>query len=101
MKMLFVIFRQSLEEDVQRLLRDLGLKGFTEAPKLLGIGEAGQVANTLQQPGFNSLVFSALEDQEADMTIAALTKFRDHLSISQNGAAIPLRVFVLPCQQVL
>ncbi|ALA58913.1 PG0541 family transporter-associated protein [Nitrospira moscoviensis] len=101
MKMLLVIFRQSLDEDIGELLQELNLKAFTEAPKVLGIGEAGRAADTLQQPGFNSLILSALEDEQARDVIERLTVFRDALSRKQHGAKIPLRVFVLPCEQVI
>jgi hypothetical protein len=101
MKMLLVIFRESLDEDIRQLLRDLDLNAFTEAPKVLGIGEAGRATDTVQQPGFNSLILSALEDDQAENVGAKLKQFRDELSRSQHGAKIPLRVFVLPCEQVV
>lgn len=101
MNMLLVIFRESLDEDIRQLLRGLDLKAFTEAPKVLGTGEAGRAADTLQQPGFNSLILSAMEDDQAAAIIARLKILRDDLSRNQHGAKIPLRVFVLPCEQVL
>lgn len=101
MKMLLLIFRESLDEDLRELLRDLNLKAFTKAPKVLGSGDAGRAADSLQQPGFNSLILSALDDDQAGMVIARLTILRDELSRNQHGAKIPLRVFVLPCEQVL
>lgn len=101
MKMLLVIFRESLDEDIRQLLHDLNLKAFTEAPKVLGIGEAGQAADTFEQPGFNLLILSALEDNQAWHVIAGLKTFRDELSRKQQGAKIPIRVFVLPCEQVV
>lgn len=101
MKMLLVIFRESLDEDIRQLLQNLNLKAFTEAPKVFGIGEAGRAAGTLEQPGFNSLILSALEDDQAGKVIASLKTFRDELSRNQHGAKIPLRVFVLPCEQVV
>lgn len=101
MKMIIAIFRQTLDEDIRQLLDELNLKAFTEAPKVLGIGEAGQAADTLAQPGFNSLILSALENDQADQVIAGLRAFRDTLSRNQQGAKIPLRVFVLPCEQVV
>lgn len=101
MKMLLIIFRQSLDTEIAELLQSLKLQAFTEAPKVLGVGEAGRAADTFQQPGFNSLILSAVEDIQADAVIERLTAFRDELSRNQHGAQIPLRVFVLPCEQVL
>ena len=101
MKMLLVIFRESLDEDIRQLLQRLNMKAFTEAPKVFGIGEAGRAADTIDRPGFNSLIISALETDQAERIIAGLKIFRDEQSRNQGGAKIPLRVFVLPCEQVV
>ena len=37
MKLLLVIYHQSLEDDVRDLLRDLDVKAFAEAPTVFGI----------------------------------------------------------------
>jgi hypothetical protein len=101
MKMLIVIFRESLDEEIRRLLRDLDLRAFTEAPKVFGIGEAGMAAGTFEHPGYNSLILCALEDDQAGQVIGGLKSFREKLSRNQRGAKIPMRVFVLPCDQVV
>jgi|SRR5688500_10396901 hypothetical protein len=101
MKMLIVVFRQSLDDEIRELLEGLKVKGFTEAPKVLGTGEAGRVGGTHEYPGYNSMILSALEDEEAKTVIARLQALHDKLAHNQHGAQIPLRVFVLPCEQAL
>jgi hypothetical protein len=39
MKMLLLVFRSSLDHDLQQLLKELGVKAFTEAPKVFGAGK--------------------------------------------------------------
>ncbi|MEW6248483.1 MAG: PG0541 family transporter-associated protein [Nitrospirota bacterium] len=101
MQMLLVIFRQSLDEDIRRLLKDLDIKAFTEAPKVFGIGEAGEAFGSLTWPGHNSMILAAMEDQQAERVIGRLQAFRDHLMQQQGDTKIPLRVFVMPCRQVV
>lgn len=101
MKMLLVIFRQSLDEDVRELLRSLNVKAFTEAPRVFGIGEAGRSDDSFEWPGFNSMILAAMEDEQAAYVIDKLKEFRDHLTKRQRGAKIPMRVFILPCERAL
>lgn len=101
MNMLLVIFRQSLDEDIRELLRGLEVKAFTEAPKVFGIGEAGKANDSFEWPGFNCLILAAMEDKQAEYVIERLREFRDRLSKRQQGAKIPMRVFVLPCERAV
>lgn len=101
MKMLQVIVRESLGEEIRRLLGGLHLTAYTEAPKVCGIGDAGMAEGTFEHPGYNSLILSALEDDRANEVITGIQRFRDDLSGKQHGAGIPLHAFILPCEQVV
>jgi hypothetical protein len=101
MKMLMIIFKESLEEDIRELLNQHRVKAFTEMHDLTGVGEAGSTLHSLSWPGFNNMVLAALPEPEADTVIAALQGFRDRLMQKQSGAKIPLRVFSLPCEMVV
>lgn len=101
MKMLMIIFRESLEQDMLKLLKELEVQAFTELPSVLGSGEAGPVFHTLAMPQTNAMVLSALTDDHAERVIADLRAYRENLTERQSGAYIPLRVFVLPCDQVV
>lgn len=100
MKMLMIVFRQSLEDDLQKLLQSLDVKAFTEAPKVFGIGEAGTALGSMGA-GSNSMILAAMENQQADQVTKQLQTFRDHLLERQHGAKIPMRVFALPCERLL
>ncbi|OGX13942.1 MAG: hypothetical protein A3K11_06880 [Nitrospirae bacterium RIFCSPLOWO2_12_FULL_63_8] len=101
MKMLMIVFRESLEEEVLKLLKELGVKAFTELPSVVGAGEAGAAFHTFALPQTNSIVLTALTDHHAEQVIKGLHAYRDQLTQRQHGAYIPLRVFTLPCEQVV
>jgi hypothetical protein len=101
MKMLMIVFRESLEQDVMKHLRELGVRAFTELPSVVGSGEAGPAFHTFASPQANSIVLTALTDDQAENVINGLRIYRDQLAQRQHGAYIPLRVFTLPCDQVV
>jgi len=101
MKMLMIVFRQSLEDDVMKVLRELGVKAFTELPSVVGAGDTGGAFHTLSSPQANSVVLTALTEDQADKVIQGLHAYRDKLTERQHGAYIPLRVFSLPCDLVV
>ncbi|MGH7257531.1 MAG: PG0541 family transporter-associated protein [Nitrospiraceae bacterium] len=101
MRMVMVIYRHSLDQDLRRLLKSLDIKAFTESPKLLGVGETTHACGASTWPGHNAIILSAMEDDQAERVIGMLRKFRDHMVELQGGAKIPLRVFTLPCERVI
>ena len=101
MTMLLLIFHQSLDQDLHQLLDKLDVKAFTEAPKILGMGEAGATFNSFDWPGHNSMIIAALEDEQADKVVKRLREFRDDLARRQKGAKIPMRVFAHPCTRLI
>jgi hypothetical protein len=101
MQMLLIVFRDSLEDDLRRLLDQLGVKGFTEAPRLIGRGESGTALNSFDWPGTNAMIFTALEDTQARAVLEGLKRFHAELGQHRHGAKVPIRVFTLPCEQIL
>ncbi len=104
MKMLMIVFRQSLEEDVLKLIRDLGVTAFTELPSVVGAGAshgAYHAFHTFPTAAGNSIVLTALSDDQAEKIITGLQTYREQLTQQQKGAYVPLRVFVLPCDQAV
>ena len=101
MKMLMLIFKESLEEEVKAVLARHQVKAFTEMHELTGMGEGGATLHSLSWPGFNNMVLAAMPDSEADKVIGALKKYRDGLAAKQGNDRIPLRVFALPCELVV
>lgn len=101
MKMMIVVFRDSLEEEVLRLLKSLNVKAFTEAPEVLGMGEDETAFGSFAARRLNSMILAALEQEQADNVVQGLKAFRDRLAQQAQDAKIPIRVFLLPCEQVI
>jgi len=101
MKMLLIVFRESLEEEIHGLLNQHQVKAFTELHKVGGTGETGAAFHSFSWPGVNGMILTALPDDEAEHLIEGLKGFRDQRTQQQHGVKIPLRVFVLPCLQVV
>jgi nitrogen regulatory protein PII len=101
MQMVAIVFRKSLESEVLAVLRACHVRTFTDIAEVLGAGETGLALNTFVRPGFNSLVLVALAEADVERVVKALREFRDRAVAQQHGAAVPLHVFVLPCEQVV
>lgn len=101
MHMVAIIFRKSLEHDVLAVLRACEVHTFTRVPEVWGAGETGVAFHTFVRPGFNAMVLVALAETEAARVVAALRRFRDAAAAQQQGAKVPLHLFLLPCEQVL
>jgi hypothetical protein len=90
-----------IEEDILTLLTRLGVKAFTDVPKVFGVGETGRVFASFEQPGSNSMILAALEEDEAALLVDGLRDFHRRSARDQHGAKIPVRAFVVPCVQAL
>ena len=99
MKMLLIIFRSSLEDELCRLLNKLGVTAYTEVTKVGGKGETGAALNTLTWPGGNTMILAALTEDHADRVVEGVRVFRDESAQQRSASQVPLRVFALPCVQ--
>lgn len=101
MKMLLIVFREQLEEEIHGLLTELDVTAFSEVHKVGGTGQTGAAFHTFTSPGVNAMVMTALSEEHAARVIAGLKEFRDQRMKGQRGVKVPLHVFALPCQQVV
>ncbi len=101
MKMLMMIFKESLEEEVQELLARHHVNAFTEMHDVTGRGEGGATLHTHSWPGFNNMILAALPENEAEKVVGALKTYRARLVEKQGNDKVPLRVFALPCEMVV
>jgi hypothetical protein len=101
MKMLMIVFRESIEEDIKDILTKHDVKAFTEMHEITGVGEAGAAFHSLSWPAYNDMILAALPDLKAETVVAGLKDFRDQAMQRRGGDKIPLRVFALPCELVV
>ncbi|MBR6470406.1 MAG: hypothetical protein IKS83_01285 [Victivallales bacterium] len=77
MKLVFIVYNISIEEDVQALLQRQGVRSFTQWPRLVGIGDmTGARLDNGVWPGANSAVAVAVADDRAAALMAAVRALR-------------------------
>jgi len=101
MKMMVFIFRESLAEEVHEFLKNQNVSAFTEILSVEGTGEGGRAIGTLNFPGHNSLILTAVPDDEAIRIAGNFTVLRSSLQEAQHGANIPMKLFVLPVEKAI
>lgn len=98
MKMLVLIFRQSLEADLMKVLDDLEVKAFTQASAIEGMGDSGTTLHSYGKNGHNSMILAAMDDERAMQVAKRLKTFFSIAQRHQQGGRIPLRLFAIPCE---
>lgn len=101
MKMLMVVFRDSLQDEVIMLLKDCDVKAYTLIQNVAGAGETGTALGSFASPGVNSMLLVVLPKEQADRSVEALKSYRDGLAEDHPAHKVPIRAFVLPCAQVV
>lgn len=98
MKMLTIVYNTSCEEEIRNILEDRGVRHFTQIPKVFGHGEAGAVEGSLLCPGQNAMILVALPDEEARSVAQTVRE----LVLGTGGCGcVPIRAFLIPCEQVV
>ena len=101
MKMLLIVFREAMAEQVHALLKEYEITGFTEIHNVAGKGETGSTVHFALSAGANRMILTALPEQVAFRLIDVFTRHKtEHLTQKMEGA-FPLHVFVLPCEQAV
>ncbi len=99
MKMLILIFRSSLNEQVLSVLDELKLPGYTESTEVYGTGSMGRAFDSHAWPGYNSMVLSAVGEDDARRVAEAMKELSRKLT--EGGEKVPLRLFAVPCEQMI
>jgi hypothetical protein len=98
MKMLLIVYNTSCEAEIRELLRDRQVRAFSQFPKLYGQGEAGVVDGSWICPGHNSGIFTVLPDADAE---ALAVEVKALVARTEGCGCVPIRAFLLPCEQVV
>ena len=101
MKMLLIVFRQSIVEHIHALLKEYEVNAFTELHNVTGRGETGPTVQFLLSPSANSMILTAVSEQLAYRLIDGFTRLKAEQGMRQHDNIFPLHVFVLPCEQVV
>ena len=100
MKMLMIVFRSSLKDRIEELLRTCDVNAYTEIPETVGLGETGLAEGSSIWPGVNSVIMVALADDHAERVGGAVQALVEEGAKSKHWAKPPIRVFAWPCAQL-
>lgn len=105
MKMLHIVCGKRLEAEILALFQELGIKGYTMISGVGGSGVTGTVppADSSTNHGTNTLFMVALgyEATFLPQIVAALKELRAKYIQGHDDRAIPLKVFLQPCEIIL
>lgn len=101
MKMLVIVFRESLVEQVHALLNDYDVSAFSELHNVAGKGATGFTSQFFLAPTTNRMILAAVSDPLAYRLIDAFAHFRLTQEAAKGDSIFPLHVFVLPCEQAV
>ncbi|MCQ2396307.1 MAG: transcriptional regulator [Lentisphaeria bacterium] len=93
MKLIFIVYNISIEEDVQNILSRMNVQCFTQWPRLLGKGiTTGPRMDTSVWPGANSALMAVVEDSQAKPLMDAVQALRDGAAKREGIKAFQLPV---------
>ncbi len=101
MKMLLIVFRQSIVKHIHDLLKEYEVTAYTELHHVAGTGETGTTGLFFLAPGANCVILTAVSEHVAYRLIEGITRFKAEHGKPQGDIPLPLHVFVLPCEQVV
>lgn len=101
MKMLILIFRDSLQDEISAFIKNQKIQAYTHIPKVHGMGETGAAFGSFLTHGDNAIVLATVPEEQAKTASDAFRLLRDVLSQRQHGAAIPARLMIVPCEEII
>lgn len=100
MKMLTIICRESMDDEVLALLERQRISGYTVLNDVGGSGETGHVSGTHGWKDSNKVYLIALEDDQAPSLVEAVNEMRIRLTQEQGLQKIPFRAYLQPCERI-
>lgn len=102
MKMLMIVARESMLEDLEKLLRENAVTAYTIYNKVAGKGKTGKVYQTFLNPETNVVINAVLPSNEmVDKAVSALKALRSVRVTGSHGQPISLKVFSFPCEELI
>jgi predicted AAA+ superfamily ATPase len=100
MKLLTISCQKNLEDEVQGLLNNLEIKGYTLLAGVDGNGKWSTVSATRSWSNRNTLFLVTLEEEQIFMVVRALKDLRAALVRGTLGREAPFKIFLQPCEQI-
>ena len=101
MKMLTIIFRANLEDEMQVLLAGEGITTYTLIRGVAGSGEAGKVSGGRDRGDHNNLLTIVLDEGPMTRLAEAVKLLRGRLGEENPRFKVPLKAFMQTCEMVV
>lgn len=75
MKLLMIIVDESKKEELEVLLNRVGVVGYTEIPRVVGVGTTGPRLGSRAFPKTSALIFSVLSESTLETLLSTLREF--------------------------
>ncbi|MGQ9835163.1 MAG: PG0541 family transporter-associated protein [Thermoanaerobaculaceae bacterium] len=75
MKMLMIVVDESKKEQLEVLLNKIGVEGYTEIPRVVGVGTTGPRLGSRAFPKTSALIFSVLTQETFTKLVSAIEEF--------------------------
>jgi len=98
---LVIIFRASMIDDLEKVLRKSGIAAYTLVKNAEGKGVTGNVVGSFFYPGTNCIIFAMLPSDQVDQTISTLKAFHAERLRATHGQPIPFKLFSFPCEELI
>ena len=93
MKLIFIVYNISIEDDVNQLLHSQGVENYTKWPRLVGVGAlAGARLDNGVWPGANSALIAVVPDEQAAPLMEAVRVLRSGEGLREGIEAFQLNV---------
>lgn len=75
MKLLMIIVDESKKEELEVLLNRVGVVGYTEIPRVVGVGTTGPRLGSRAFPKTSALIFTVLSESTMETLVMTLREF--------------------------
>jgi hypothetical protein len=101
MKMLTLICGEKIEEKVLLLLNKLKISGYTVIAGAGGKGQTGTMAGRGWIDPHNTVYLIVLDETPMSSLLEAMRELHAKLVQDHAGRAVPLKIFLQPCEQIV
>ncbi len=96
LKMLFIVYNISIQQEVMDILEAEGVTCFTRWPRLVGRGiKTGPRLDNDVWPGANAAVMTVVEEEQAGKLMQAIQAFRNEIGEHEG-----IKAFQLPVEKM-
>lgn len=96
MKMIFIVFNISIQEEVHEAIDKLGVTCFTQWPRLIGKGiSSGPKMDNNVWPGANTALLIVTDEDMAEKIMAVVQKLRDDIGTHEG-----IKAFQIPVEKM-